>query len=331
MSRGDGRKRSGERGPGIAAAVGIAAGASLEEYLARRFYASTARDVTGRVRRYVAYVGEAAALGATYPEVLAYVGALRRAGLSARSLHLALSALKAYYEWLLESGRRGDHPCRTLVLADAVDRRIRADRLYEASELAGLLANYRANDVRDQRRGEVIVGLLVHQALTTGEVTRLVVGDVDLIAGTLHVGGGGKTAARDLALRASQVMCLHAYLSEDRGRYVEMAAAAGGRTDYLLFDTRGGQLVGSGLRRLINVGRSESERLGPQRIRQSVIAGLVAGGHDVRVVQAFAGHKTATATEQYRASGYEELVEAVVRCHPRDQYGGDEYDGRRGI
>ena len=213
-------------------------------------------------------------------------------------------------------------------LADAYDRRVRTDELYAADEVARWASTYRAAKAEDQRRGEVVVGLLANQALTAGDVARLRVGDVDPEAGTVYVGAGGKTAERTLSLRASQVMTLWRYVTEDRGRYVAMARGRGLCDEWLLFDTQGGQLVGGQLHRLVNVGRAEADRLNPQRVRQSVIAGLVAAGHDVRLVQAFAGHRNSTATAQYRRSDAEALAEAVARLHPRarSELGGEGED-----
>ena len=71
------------------------------------------------------------------------------------------------------------------------------------------------------------------------------------------------------------------------------------------------------LHKLVKAGLEPAAWLSPLRIRQSVIAQLLDAGHDVRVVQAFAGHATATATEQYRRTGLEGLAAAVRELHPR--------------
>ena len=290
---------------------------TLGEYLASKYRAGSAEQYAYRIGRYVAHAGEAAAGSATYGDVLAYVAELRRRGLHAKTLRLELQAVKAYYTWLVKIGQRPDHPCRTMRLGDRVDRQIRVDELYTAEQIEAWASSYKAAKADDQRRGEVIIGLLVNQAMTAGDIARLRVGDVDLAAGTVYVGAGGKTAERTLGLRASQVLTLWRYVERDRGRYVKMAEARGLRSDWLLLDTRGGQLVGAELHELVNVGRAKTERLRPQKVRQSVIAGLVAAGHELRVVQAFVAHRTSAATEQYKRSDHEELTEAVAKYHPR--------------
>jgi len=297
---------------------------TLLEYLSSRYRAGSVQQYVYRIERYVNKVGEAAAKSATYQDVLGYVAQLRGQGLHAKTLRLELQAVKAYYTWLVKSGQRSDHPCRSMRLGDQVDRQIRLDELYTNEQIETWATSYRAAKADDQRRGAVIIGLLINQALTAGDITRLRVGDVDLEGGTVYVGAGGKTAERTLGLRASQVLGLWRYIEEDRGRYVEMANARNLRSDWLLFDTRGGQLVGGQLHRLVNVGRSKVDRLKPQKVRQSVIANLVASGHELRVVQAFAGHRKSTATAEYRRSEGEELAEAVAKHHPWGGTGSEE-------
>lgn len=51
-------------------------------------------------------------------------------------------------------------------------------------------------------------------------------------------------------------------------------------------------------------------------IRQGVIMNLLRSGHDLRIVQLFAGHKCPSATEKYKQAQLEELKAAVLRHHP---------------
>jgi len=47
-----------------------------------------------------------------------------------------------------------------------------------------------------------------------------------------------------------------------------------------------------------------------------VIAKLLKSGHDLRLVQTFAGHKNPSATEKYRQTGIEELKAGIEKYHP---------------
>ena len=282
---------------------------TIEEYLKHSYRPSVARDYGNLIRRYRDAVSDTER--ATYADVLGYVDGLRqRQGLGGKSLRNHLTAIKAYYRWLQAAGVREDHPCAQLLLKDAVDRRLRLDELYTAERLAAWLAA--AGDGRQR----VAAGLLVHQALLSAEAVGLTVGDVDLAAGTVRVTGGGKTDGRTLALKASQVLLLDGYVRKER-RELRRAAPRGQRSERLLLTNTGKAVGSASLNKLVNAGRSDGEKLRPLLVRQTVIAGLLEAGHDVRVVQAFAGHRTATATEQYRVGGLRELARAVRALHPR--------------
>jgi len=47
-----------------------------------------------------------------------------------------------------------------------------------------------------------------------------------------------------------------------------------------------------------------------------VIANLLKQGHDLRVVQTFAGHKYPSATEKYKQDDLEALKQEVLKYHP---------------
>lgn len=289
-------------------------------YLRGRYRPSTRWAYERQVERYVRWCGgEVAAAAAGYGDVLAYLAQLRGAGLAARSVHAALGAVRAYYAWLAAVGVRADHPCRTLELADRVDRAIRTDILPTPAEVAAWVARSTAERMEHRRRAAVACQLVGYQAATTGEVAALRVGDVDLQAGTVRLGvPGARTLARELPLRASQAVLLARYLAEDHPRYVAEARARGHPDDGRVFlSRRGGPLLARHVTRVVNGGRPESERLAPRVVRQGVIAGLLAAGHAVRVVQAFAGHRTAEATAAYGVAAAEALAAAIARGHPR--------------
>jgi integrase/recombinase XerD len=54
----------------------------------------------------------------------------------------------------------------------------------------------------------------------------------------------------------------------------------------------------------------------PGTIRQSVIANLLKAGHDISVVQLFAGHLLTGSTQRYQQSGVDTLQAAVEQYHP---------------
>ena len=287
----------------------------LTEYLRQKYSERSVAGYRYGVERYVAAVGgEAAAVAADYATILSYVAELRREERRARTLKNYVFAIKIYYHYLRDVGRRDDHPCLRLRLRDAVDRSIRVDELYTPEELTELLDGGTSKLPGLTGRGRVIIGLLVHQALLVSEIVTLEVGDVDLAAAAVYVRASVGNRARTLPLVAGQIMALHDYTERDRPLLVGQHPDCG----RLIVSRFGRPLEGHGISRLLNgpAFAQEGKRFLPLRIRQSVIAQKLRAGHDLRAVQVFAGHRQISSTEAYRQDDLEKLRTGIARHHP---------------
>ena len=107
-------------------------------------------------------------------------------------------------------------------------------------------------------------------------------------------------------------MLINKYLTE------ELPHLLNSDNPYLIITRRGNRETGCAVRKVVEGYKHlfPLKILCAQSIRQSVIANLLKGGKDIRVVQVFAGHKSPRATERYRQSGVEELKAAVKKYHP---------------
>ena len=282
----------------------------FEAYLRARYAASVWPGYLRYAEAYRAVARDVTTV--TYADVVAYVEVLRGRGMHAKTLRHHVSGVKAYHAYLREAGVRADHPCERLAVRDAVDRAIPLDRLYTGQQLTTWLDDETGVAERHRLRRRVAAALLVRQAATAGEVAGVRVGDVDLSAGAVRLPGAGKVAARTLPLRGSQALALREYVEEVRGGYV-----GGDDPGTLVLGAEGGPVAPARINALVNAGRPKASKLLPLRIRQTVIAGLLEAGHDVRVVQAFAGHGSVHTTEQYRRTRLGELAAAIAEAHPR--------------
>ena len=287
----------------------------LTEYLRQKYSERSVAGYRYGVERYVAAVGgEAASVVADYATILDYVAGLRRQKRRARTLKNYVFAVKIYYHYLRDTGRRDDHPCLRLRLRDAVDRSIRIDELYTPEELVALLDGGGSKIAGLTGRNRVITGLLVHQALLVSEIVTLEVGDVDLAAAAVYVRPSVGNRARTLPLVAGQIMALHDYTERDRPLLVGQHPDCG----RLIISRFGRPLEGHGISRLLNGPgfAQQGKRFLPLRIRQSVIAQKLRAGHDLRAVQVFAGHRQISSTEAYRQDDLEKLRTGIARHHP---------------
>ena len=273
------------------------------EYLNEHYSASSTKGYENMINKYRAYM-QSKAQRANYHDIMGYVSYLRKSNLHPKSLRNHLFAIKIYYRYLVEMEVRKDHPCEKLYLRDQINRSIEIENLYTTEQLENLLKEHRSNDKKNQTRDEIIIGLLIYQALTVRELVNLKITDINLIEANVHIGGSKKNNARTLALKGNQILLISDYIREHQEQIY-------------LFENKKGQASSPGqINRIINYKKNKREKLLPIKIRQSVIANYLKQNNDIRVVQVFAGHKRSGSTEEYKQSGLEELKVSISKIHP---------------
>jgi integrase/recombinase XerD len=269
------------------------------------------------IRQYINCLGDDAAKRATYRQITAYIGLLREQGMHPKTLRNHLYAIKMYYQWLVDSGQRDDHPCRELYLKDKINRAIPVETLFTKAELGDILQSYTGKLPLTRNRDRIILSLLVHQAITVYEIIHLKTGDIDFTKGTINVAGSVKTKPRELPLKPQQVMLLNHYLEHTRPLFaLENKQPTVQDREALLLSRRGNRMAPLTISGIFKQPLSNGQKITAQKIRQSAIAHLLKTGNDLRVVQAFTGHKRVSSVEEYRQTGLEELKTAINRFHP---------------
>lgn len=269
------------------------------------------------IEQYTHYLGEAVARKATYPQVVDYLGVLRERPMHPKTIRNHLYAIKMYYQWLVDTGQRRDHPCRDLFLKDKINKAIPVETLYSKAELDELLNTHRASLPLTRGRDKIILSLLVCQAVTVFEIIHLRVADVDLKKAKLRLAGSPKTMRRTLPLKPEQIMLFNDYLQRIRPLLWKNNHHPR-EQDYetLILSVRGRQMNPNSISSMFKAPLSHGEKISPQKIRQSVIAHLLKSGQDLRVIQAFTGHKRVSSVEEYRQTGLEALKAAIDKYHP---------------
>lgn len=280
----------------------------LKSYLQKRLRQQTVNMYCRDVRDYLQARGPRAET-ADYKDVLDYIGTLRKR-YGAGTIHRKLQSIKAYYQWLLDSGQRMDHPCRDLKLRDRKTKGIQLQDLFKSEELEQLMnreERYATAGIKNQ----LVVSLLIYQGLMTQEIIGLKMKDVNQEEGTIYIKSSGHLNSRTLKLNGKQVILLHRYLNEIR-------AIKKRETETLLLNIRGRPLKKLDIEYLVRGFKHlfGERNLTPTTIRQSVITNLLKQGNDIRLVQTFAGHRKPSTTEKYKQTQVEELKAAVMKFHP---------------
>ncbi|QJB35671.1 tyrosine-type recombinase/integrase [Chitinophaga oryzae] len=284
---------------------------TLQQYLEKHYTPATAVGYHREVRIFLGNYGHADA--ATYNDLIAYVGVLRERYGNASTLNRILCSIKAYYDYLCHEGRRSDHPARTILLKDQRSRDVQLQDLFSPEELERLLERkerYKALFYRNR----VLMGLLVYQGVKPQEMALLSPEDISLEAGTLYIKPTATTNSRTLSLKPSQILLMYSYLHSVRPQLLK-----GRESDALLIGQRSAPMSADDITKHVlrsYKGVYPGREVTAQSIRGSVIANLLAQGHDISVVQRFAGHKYPSSTERYKQSQVEVLKAAIEQYHP---------------
>lgn len=247
-----------------------------------------------------------------YGKVMQYIEILRNQH-SISNVKRVIASIKKYYDYLIETGKRKDNPARAIRIRDGKENPIQLQDLFTEKELQILLVPRIERYPFLAKRNKIIMSLLVHQGLRIGEIEQLKVTDIDLEKATIQITKTGVTNARNLPLKAEQILLLYEFINQDRNKLKTF------RNDEnaLLLGKLGTPITKDDVDYLITTYQKQSKKkLTATTIRQSVIANLLAKNNDLRIVQHFAGHKSPDTTEKYRQTGLHALKTAIEKLHP---------------
>ena len=288
----------------------------LEEYLRQHYTKSTVQSYYRHIMIYLKEQPEAKT--SNYKDVVSYLWQLRKKYTNSDTVKTILNAIKKYYEYLLFTRQRSDHPCRSLNIKDKRSKDIQIQDLLNEASLESLLYFKRkgCKSVLDIRN-KSILSLLIYQGLTKGEVTHLTTGDLNLERGSIYIKSGVASNSRTLELNSNQVLLLYNYVNNVRPKLL-LNNINPIETDILFITIYGfPDSKGVSIKHLLeNIEKQGGIKAHTRLIRKSVIALKLKKGNDIRMVQSFAGHKNASSTERYKNTDIEELKQGIQKYHP---------------
>ena len=284
----------------------------------RELSAETIARYASDVLDFVAWLGAIKLAEVKSDQVLGYVESLKRRGLGPQRINSYLNSLSQYYRLV----HQDYNPVGSLRLQ--WHRGNVLEQVLDYEELELLYASHPSGSDRE-KRNRVLLGLLVYQGLSTGDIHQLKVKSVDLEKGRLSIPGHGRTNGRELELKVFQVLALQEYLLVVRPRLLEQLsgvvagrrAVVDARVEEQLFFSRSGSLV---LKNSLKYLFVDLKNLNPKvvsvkQLRASVLAHWLRD-RDVRQVQYLAGHRYVSSTERYDLYRYEALKTQLEQYHP---------------
>ncbi len=249
---------------------------------------------------------------ATYKQLMDVIGTLRKKYSNPKTVNRILAAIKKYYDYLLHTSTRKDHPCKSIKLRDGKKKNIHLQDLLSTQELEHLLASKpksKRNRKTNQIRNKLLLSLLVYQGMARTEISKIEIKDINLEEGTIKARGDERTNSRNLPLKAKQIHLIYQYLNKER---------PGTTSNKLFIGMRGEPMSSDCLCRIVLRYQYlfPEKVLNSQTIRMSVTRNLLKEGKDIRIVQTYMGHKSPGSTEKYKQSHTEELKAEIQKYHP---------------
>jgi integrase/recombinase XerD len=245
-----------------------------------------------------------------YNDIITLVEELRKSGYNG-VIKQIISAIKKYYDYLLETGLRNNHPCKQLHIR-VQKKPIQIQDLFSSEELA-ILQN-RENRYSDlELRNKVLISLMIYQGLSSAELTRIELRNVNLDEGHIAIQGSKQIEARTLELKPKQILLLQRYIDTERQKLNSQ------NLRFLLITKFGKQLLTDGIHSIIQYQKPlfPNKILSPETIRQSVISNMLNEyKRPLADVQLFAGHKYPSTTAKYRSKDVEEQRRLINMYHP---------------
>lgn len=259
-----------------------------------------------------------------YPDVLAYIDHNKERGIAQRSIEIMICAIKHYLNFLVDDGALVANPIAALTIK-GVKRGSLYDVLSE-NQLDTLYQNFgppqefaprKSQETYEKelltwRRNRCMVGLLVYQGLTAGELTALQLPDLELAKSRIQVPRSRKANGRTLELSAQQVFDFREYLFRSREEILNLA---GSHTDRLFFSFEVGLAMNNVMTKISRKLKAMHPGINTKLIRASVITNWLRH-YNLRQVQRMAGHRFLSSTEKYRLNDLEGMSKLIEEFHP---------------
>lgn len=297
------------------ASSGVDADSAIDQYLlmlavsrgrSTRTVESYAHDLQG------IYASCPNLLSASSGDLEAYFASLRRAGKSPATVARSMSALRGFFQFLLDEGYVTSDPTGNLPVSTR--GRSLPKALTEAT-IDALLHSIPPDGALNAR-DVLMIEFLYGTGCRVSEMVDTELQDVDLDEDLIRVTGKG-SKQRLVPIGRHLRNALRAYL--DNGHRESLLR--GRRSVKLFVNSRGEPLSRHGvneiLRRRALVAGVEPKGIHAHAFRHSCATHMIAHGADIRVVQELLGHSSIATTQRYTGVALATLREAYGIAHPR--------------
>lgn len=271
----------------------------------------------------------------TKTDILKHLEHLKKQrGLQNVSRKMHLTGLNHYFTFLHHGQTISENPCSLLKIRGAT--KIHLYKTFTAEELEQLYDSYYQLFVRNydysrtpmnrltqvklsKDRNATILSLLLNQGVTTAEIDRILLQDINLQKATVKIRGGKRSNPRNLNLKAEQIGLLMHYQNDIRPQFLTDATAESEKL-FLPYPTGNKTKDPETLIHLFKPLGKQVKKIEPKfinfkQVRASVITHWLKI-HGLRKTQYMAGHRYIRGTEYYLRGSLEDLTNDISKHHP---------------
>jgi integrase/recombinase XerC len=245
--------------------------------------------------------------GVTSHAVRAFLAWRHRSGIGSRSLARQLSALRGFFQFLIERRRLGHNPASG-VRAPKASRPL--PEVLDVDQAAQLLNV--APDTWSETRDQAMFELMYSSGLRVAELVGVDLEHLDLAACEVQVRGKGNKQRR-VPVGRPALQSLRRWLKQ-RSQVTRVDGSA------LFINSRGGRLTTRSVQqRLRRRGLKQGldGHVHPHMLRHSFASHMLESSGDLRAVQELLGHANISTTQIYTHLDFQHLAQVYDATHPR--------------
>ena len=247
-----------------------------------------------------------AAKSLTYTELLDFIRYLTGIGKSKPSIHNQLCVVRHYCNYLIGENQRSDNPAAGVFIKGLI-RKLPSGLL--STEAMQELYNQYNLQLHVDASKKIMLGLMIHQGITVGELMRLESKHIQLRDAKIVIKGTRRTNERLLNLHAHQMLSIKQYLDKNKFKEGPLFIEALKREVSRRNVNNRIQYMFRQLKQL------NKKVINAKQLRSSVITHWLKQ-HNLRQVQYMAGHKYVSSTERYQLNHLDDLKTAIQEHHP---------------
>ena len=242
--------------------------------------------------------------------VRGYVAWRHRKGLSGSSLQRELSAIRAFFNYLIRENQLFSNPAQG-ISAPKTGRKL--PKTLDVDEVKQLLDGP-ASDSEDLLilRDLTMMELMYSSGLRLAELVELDMDGLDLANASVRVTGKG-SKTRELPVGSKAIESLHEWL-KSRPTIAKPDEPA------LFVGKQGKRLTPRAVQKRIKeqgIKQGLMANVHPHRLRHSFASHMLESSHDLRAVQELLGHADISTTQIYTHLDFQHLAEVYDKAHPR--------------